>query len=432
MCRLHTGKLFHTEEGGTGNNNPDLNGPGMPPNSDPRSWSPGLFMPQVNAVARMFGIGPKEQNGVPASLDGIMDTTDPSQMEKANQLADRVISSDAVVKLRLAAYNLAQTGQPFFLAAGFRKPHLPFRFPAPWLKTLQPQEQVAVAAHPTLDRSVPPIAHGDFAPQGSPFVAVANTTAQNWRLHYYASIAWVDSQIGRVLDELDSLGLTNSTLVVFHSDHGWSLGEHGEWQKFSNFEHGTRVPLIIRAPWLPSSVGKRTSVLAELIDVGPTMWGLMGLKPPANEAIDGKDLSPVVAAPGDAALAASTKPYAMSQYFRCPEDTKNASNFWKHNSCLFVDRVLASFFGYTIRTPEWRYTEWTRWNGTALAPDHTPKGFIGHELYPHRQVGIDYSFDEFENTNQAEANPQVVARLRAMLHEAIANQTRIKSLGGTA
>eukprot|EP00966_Prymnesium_polylepis_P034623 805140-Prymnesium_polylepis.1 len=66
------------------------------------------------------------------------------------------------------------------------------------------------------------------------------------------------------------------TLVVLHADHGWSLGEHGEWQKFSNFEHGVRVPLIIRAPWLWQSVGTRTSVLAELVDVFPTMAELVG------------------------------------------------------------------------------------------------------------------------------------------------------------
>ena len=64
--------------------------------------------------------------------------------------------------------------------------------------------------------------------------------------YYRASVAWMDSQVGRVLDELQQLGLENDTMVVLHSDHGWSLGEHGEWQKFSNFEHGTRVPLIMR------------------------------------------------------------------------------------------------------------------------------------------------------------------------------------------
>jgi len=165
----------------------------------------------------VFGPAADEINGVNASWDGIFNT-EPSA--KTNQLADRVISSDAVVKLRLAAYNAATTGQPFFLATGFRKPHLAFRFPQPWLDKLPPMEDIKVAEHPTLDASVPPIAHCDKPPQKTPYQAVATTTAQQWRLHYYACIAWMDSQVGRVLDELDVLGHTNDTLVVFHADHG--------------------------------------------------------------------------------------------------------------------------------------------------------------------------------------------------------------------
>jgi len=207
------------------------------------------------------------------------------------------------------------------------------------------------------------------------------------------------------LDELEALGLANDTLVVLHADHGWSLGEHGEWQKFSNFEHGTRVPLIVRAPWLPQSLGTHTSVLAELVDVAPTMWGLAGLPAPAGEIFDGTDLSAVLAAPRDKLLAQETKPWAMSQYMRCPSDTRNASNYWKANDCLFVDRVLMPFFGYTLRTAEWRYTEWTRWNGSALAPDHSPAAFVGHELYAHHAVGTGYSFDTFENANQVRYPP---------------------------
>ena len=159
-----------------------------------------------------------------------MNTVDP----KAHQLADRVISSDAIVKLRLAVSNTASTGQPFFLAAGFRKPHLAFRFPAPFLEKLPKLADIALAEHPTLDPSVPAIAHCDNPPQPDPYAAPDPTTARTWRLHYYAAIAWMDSQVGRVLDELEALGHTDDTLVVFHADHGWSLGEHGEWQKVTS------------------------------------------------------------------------------------------------------------------------------------------------------------------------------------------------------
>jgi hypothetical protein len=220
LC-LQSGKLFHTEEGGVGNVDPNLNGPGMPPNEDPPSWSSGLSMEQVNAVANMWPTTPDELNGVPASLDGILDGPPSST---ANQLCDRIISTDAVAKLRLAAWNLNTTAQPFFMAVGFRKPHLAFRFPAPWLQKLLPENKTAIALHPTLDASVPPIAHGDHAPGNNPYTDVPKETAQQWRTHYYGAIAWMDSQVGKVLDELDSLGHTHDTLVVLHADHGWSLG----------------------------------------------------------------------------------------------------------------------------------------------------------------------------------------------------------------
>ena len=262
--------------------------------------------------------------------------------------------------------------------------------------------------------------------------------AQQWRFTYYAAVAWVDSQIGRVLDELDHLNLTDTTLVVLHSDHGWSLGEHGEWQKFSNFEHWTRVPLIIRAPWLTRSVGQRSTVLAELIDIYPTVLDIIGIDPPKGESLDGTSLAPIFAAPGDAPAAVALKPFALSQYMRCPVDANatNASSFWRANNCLFTDRVLFPFMGYTLRTPEWRYTEWTKWNATALAPDHTPGGIVGVELYAHADCGanwgVDYSFDDWENENVAQAKPGVVAQMRSLLHAVQANQTRIKSLRGVS
>tara|TARA_B110000977_G_C10810533_1_gene390089 strand:- start:120 stop:530 length:411 start_codon:yes stop_codon:yes gene_type:complete len=126
------------------------------------------------------------------------------------------------------------------------------------------------------------------------------------------------------------------------SSHGWSLGEHGEWQKFSNFEHGTRVPLIIRAPWITASIGKRTSVLAELIDVFPTVIDLMDVETPSGETLDGTSLASIFEDPSDRVKAKALKPYAMSQYMRCPKGKNllNASLFWKANDCLFTDRVV--------------------------------------------------------------------------------------------
>jgi hypothetical protein len=152
---LSAGKIFHTEEGGAGNLDPRLNGPGMPPNNDPVAWHDGLSMGKVNDVANMWGCSKGELPGgslcaVEADMEGNL--ADPA----GNQLCDKVgpllvavrpllhwgcgrrsyvvasgqvIAGDAVLKLRLAAAHRAATGQPFFMAVGLRKPHLAFRFP---------------------------------------------------------------------------------------------------------------------------------------------------------------------------------------------------------------------------------------------------------------------------------------------------------------
>lgn len=422
---MSSGKIFHTEEGAVGSIDPTRNGPGMPPNEDPPSWSEGLSMERVNDVANMWGcrMGANSDCPVDTTEDGIV-----RHPRKTKQLCDRVIADDAVVKLRLAAQNRQDTGQPFFLAAGFRKPHLPFRFPESMLSLLPPEDKVDVALHPTLDASVPPIAHHDSGPQGNPYIPVDNRTARQWRLYYRAAVAWADSQIGRVLSELDSLGLTNETMVVLHSDHGWSLGEHGEWQKFSNFEHGTRVPLIMRVPWLPQSQGTRTDVLAELVDVFPTMMEAIGIPMLGPEAasLDGTSLLPVLRSPSDPGIAARTKPYALSQYMRCPKDTSNPGMYWKQNNCLFTDRTQIPFFGYTLRTRNWRYTEWVHWDGAKLMPDWSR--VVGRELYSHTgDDGTD--FNCFENANQDSVNPEVVKEMSALLHSVVANQTRLPDAG---
>ena len=105
---------------------------------------------------------------------------------------------------------------------------------------------------------------------------------------YYASVSWLDFQVGRVLDSLGSLALVDETVVVFHSDHGFQLGEHNSWHKFTNFELGTRVPLIIRAPHIAGSAGRRTAEPVELVDVFPTLAAMVQTKP--KDALDGTSL----------------------------------------------------------------------------------------------------------------------------------------------
>lgn len=327
---------------------------------------------------------------------------------------DKVIADEALKKLEIASEYTQRTGKPFFLAVGFRKPHMPWKFPAPWLAELPPLEETETALHPTMDASVPVIAHHGPDLQDDPFhfpSATFNLTmARAARFFYHAAVAWMDFQVGRVVDALDASGLANDTLVVLHSDHGWSLGEHGQWQKFTNWEVGVRVPLVIRAPWLPQSIGKRSTALAELVDMYRTMSDLAGVPLPDESAeawpVDGRSLGEVMRNGGDASI----REAALSVFPRCPKIggngkkfgpfNANTSEFWQDNFCELVDRSMIPWMGYSIRTEEWRYTEWVAWDGQLLKPDFT-KPLAGRELYAHSgDDGTDY--DAFENENLAD------------------------------
>ena len=196
-----------------------------------------------------------------------------------------------LLRLRQAAANRAATGQPFFLAVGFRKPHLPFRHPSFYDALYPAAADVPLAAHKTLPAGVPPLAFHQTSLAADPYAPLPDAEAGTLRRDYYASISWTDSQIGRVLDELHAQGLDNDTAVIFHADHGFSLGESGEWEKFTVWEAGTRVPLLIRAPWLAAG-GAVSGEIAELVDVFPTLTDLAGL--PTPPGLDGASLVPAL------------------------------------------------------------------------------------------------------------------------------------------
>ena len=215
-----SGKVFHTEEGGNGPLPWD--GQGMPPLQDAPSWSrvPNATSGDVNAIAPMYA----GCCGEPGDADG--NTLD----NVTNPFADKVIGALGISLLKELGAQRASGGAPFYLAVGFRKPHLPFRHPDFYDALYAPQSSIATARYDTLDVSVPPIAFHSCDPIASPYEPVEKSVAQAYRFNYYASISWIDHQVGAILSALDATGLANDTLVIFHSDHAWSLGEHGEWQ----------------------------------------------------------------------------------------------------------------------------------------------------------------------------------------------------------
>ncbi len=191
---------------------------------------------------------------------------------------------------------------------------------------------------------------------------------------YHAATSFMDAQVGRVLDALERLGLTDNTVVVLFSDHGYLLGEHGQWQKTALFEEAARVPMIIAAPGMKAA-GQATDRLAELVDLYPTLADLCGL--PAPEGTEGISLAALLDDPS-----ATTKPAALTQVQR-----GGARN--------------GRFLGYSLRTDRWRYTEWDG-------------GQAGVELYDHAN-------DPKELTNLADdpAHADTIAELSKALRDRV-------------
>lgn len=228
----------------------------------------------------------------------------------------------------------AREKQPFFLAVGLYRPHTPFVAPKKYF-----------AKHPLDAISVPSVAEGYL--ETIPLPARKSITRRKEEREltpalarkaiqaYYASISFADAQIGRILDSLERHGLDENTIVVFTSDHGYHMGEHGHYQKTTLFENATRVPLVIAGPGVAR--GEVAASMAEMVDFYPTISDLAGLRIP--EFISGVSLKPALADP-----TVATRTSALTQYNN----------------------------GYSIRTERYRYTEW----GEA--------GKEGRELYDHQ------------------------------------------------
>ncbi len=209
------------------------------------------------------------------------------------QIANRAIES---------LTRFSQTDQPFFLAVGFLKPHLPFNAPkAYW--DLYNEDDIRLAENVRFPESVPLEARHNWGElrkyEGVPEAPalMPDNLARKLIHGYYASVSYTDAQIGKLLDALNQLQLEDGTIIFMLGDHGWSLGEHSLWAKHSPFDVATRTPLIIRIPGTKS--GGHTAGLVEFIDIYPTLIDLIGL--PELDQLQGQSLRPQLAdvnAPG--------------------------------------------------------------------------------------------------------------------------------------
>jgi len=273
--------------------------------------------------------------------------------------------TDALVADHAIRLMEEKRGQPFFLGVGFYRPHVPWIVPKKYFD-LYPLEKISLPYNPPNDR--------DDVPPPAFWVKKWNYGRTDEEVRgairaYYASITYMDRQVGRVLDALDRLGLTTNTMVVLWGDHGWHLGEHGCWQKQSLFEESARVPLLVR---LPGAKGNGSSCprIVETLDLYPTVTEFCGVRAPAG--IQGTSLMPLL---------------------------NNPLRRWDRPAYTQTRRGAAGNFfpGYSVRTERWRYTEW----------DH---GVRGAELYDHENDPR-----EFTNLAPDEKYAAVVNEMQKLL-----------------
>jgi iduronate 2-sulfatase len=301
----------------------------------------------------------------PGSFGGTMswlaaDGTDEEQ-------TDGIAATDAVRLLK----QYAKEERRFFLAVGLFRPHTPYVAPKKYFD-MYPREKIVVPDVPEgyLD-TLPTPARQSISRKKEQF-NLPDDLARQAIQAYYASTTFADAQVGRVLEALDQTGLASNTIVLFTSDHGYHMGEHGHWQKTTLFENAARVPLIIAGPGTKAA-GESTTMPAEMVDFYPTLAELCGLAAP--QYVSGVSLAPVLRD-----SSATPRQAALTQYAN----------------------------GYSIRTPRHRYTEW----GEEAAE--------GAELY-------DRESDPQEMVNLANRpeHEETVRQLSELLRQRIADARRL-------
>ncbi|MBI1372355.1 MAG: sulfatase-like hydrolase/transferase [Phycisphaera sp.] len=341
------GKIFHY-------NNPGQIG--TDGNDDPATWDErfnpsGIDHKQEDKITRY---GPQK-----GGLGISMAWWDPESEDEDH--------TDGLVAKQIVELIDKHKDKPFFIAAGFFNPHCPYVAPRKYFDLYSMKDitmQDLESAKADLE-DVPPMAvQRDTKNWPYYFKDVTVDQARQCKLAYYACISFVDAQVGKLLDALDRNGLTDNTLIVFWSDHGYFIGEKGLWYKRKAFERAARMPMIIAGPGVSTGVCERP---VELIDLFPTLADYCGLQPPKD--LDGASLRPLLTDP-----AARWDRPAVTQVFHAP------------NAC-----------GYSIRNQRWRYTEWNR-------------GDAGRELYDH-----DNDPDEVHNLANDPHYKQTVDELSSQL-----------------
>jgi len=349
---------------------------------DPLSWSEAPMYDNVR--------NPKLRYATEANLKGKGHKRAASESASVSDTAyvDGLVSEAAVKALG----DLKKQDKPFFLAVGFRKPHLPFSAPAKYWK-MYDRAKLAMAQNPTMPNDAPLIAGHSWkeirgytdVPNMGP---IPKDKVAELRHGYYAATSYMDAQVGHVLAELKRLGLNKNTVVSLYGDHGFHLGEHNLWGKLTNYDMGTNAPLLFASPFQKEK-GEVIRQAVEFLDIYPTIADLCQLKKPVG--LEGKSLLPLLAN-----RKAAPKNFAISQFSR-----PVSYNYTKKKP---------KNMGYSIRDDRYRYTKWIEFKGGAV---------LAEEFY-------DYAKDNVEMKNEIN-NPQYVRtikRMKGKLKEVTGNRSK--------
>ena len=319
---------------------------------DPASWDVAINPAGADKVAeaedRIINLTPKLPLGVAFAYL-------PDEAEEPQ--------TDELVATRTIELINENKDRPFFIAAGFYRPHVPEVAPKEYFD-LYPD--IAFRGEPPVEHldDILPAARGPAYNYTSRFAEALPPEQQKAFVRsYYAATTFMDAQVGRILEGLEKSGVADKTIVVFTSDHGFNLGEHGLWQKTMLWDESTRVPLVIYAPKAKGN-GTASDRLVEMLDIFPTLADLAGL--PVPEHVEGKSLEPLLAQP-------------------------NAPG-WNYPALSQVGN------GRSVRFGDWRYTEWGE------------DGAKGVELY-----NLETDPGEYHNLAALPQYQSVIARLKPML-----------------
>lgn len=310
---------------------------------DPGSWEMELNPAGVDRLEeedRIFSLTPGQFGGTLswyASPKGDSQHTDGLMAEDAEWVLERCAK---------------RQDRPFFLAVGFFRPHTPYVAPRSYFDLYPEKEMPVVQGVKEDQQDIPAPGLGSYKKEQD---KLTDDLRRQTLQAYLASISFMDAQVGRVVAALDRLGLADNTIIVFTSDHGYHMGEHGLWQKMSLFEESSRVPLLIVAPGVSAKGAAAKSPISH-VDLFPTLAELCGVKVPSN--VQGQSLVPILRDP-----TVSGRGWAITQVMRGggPNRASVTTN---------VGSDGPRFFGYSLRTPRWRFTEWD-------------EGRKGRELYDH-------------------------------------------------